>query len=495
MKFTFASWAEPLLSEIENDELFGFDNKMPSPEGYEPKGALERSTLSIPRISERYLMKHYVNLSQMSYSVDNGPHLLGSCTMKYNPKVSEALASSDGVARMHPLQPPSTMQGTLQILHELERWLAEISGMDAITLQPAGGAQGEFTGMLITKAYFEQKGEKRTRILIPDSAHGTNPASAAMAGYEVVELKSKDGTVDVDLLEKVVDDRVAALMLTNPNTLGLFEEQVGEIARIMHSSGSLLYYDGANMNAIIGKTNPGLMGFDIVHFNLHKTFATPHGGGGPGAGPVGVRSFLEKYLPVPRIRADGGVYTLDYSMTDSIGKVHSFMGNFAVLLRAYVYILMNGRDGLTRNSERAVLNSNYLMKRLSGLYDIPYKGLKKHEFVASASTLKEKSGITAMDIAKRLMDYGIHPPTIYFPLIVGEALMIEPTENLSKQTLDRLASIFNSAAGEDPSVLHSAPHSTAINRVNEVKAAREMVFRWQDMQATADAGAAAEGKN
>ena len=483
MSFSQAIWEEPLLSEIRAGELFGFDRRIQAADKWPDKGRLERKTLNIPQISERYLMKHYVNLSQMSYSVDNGPHLLGSCTMKYNPKVSESIASLDSVARVHPLQPEHTMQGSLQIMHELEKALVVISGMDAVTLQPAGGAQGEFTGMLITRAYFEKKGEKRNRIIIPDSAHGTNPASAAMAGYEVVELPSKDGMVDVDLLEKAIDDRVAAFMLTNPNTLGLFEERVGDLASVLHANGSLLYYDGANMNAIIGKTNPGLMGFDIVHFNLHKTFATPHGGGGPGAGPVGVREFLKKFLPVPRIVERGGSYHLDFNGPDSIGKVHSFMGNFAVLLRAYIYILMNGSDGLVHNSEAAVLNSNYLMKKLEGVYDIPYKTPKKHEFVASAGVLKAKKGVTALDIAKRLMDFGIHPPTIYFPLIVSEALMIEPTENLSKQSLDSVAEVFRSIAAEDPSLLHSAPHSTPVRRVNEVKAARELVFRWQDLPA------------
>ncbi len=482
MRFSQAIWEEPLLNELRNDELFAFDSKVPQIEKGADKGRLERKSLNIPRVSERYLMQHYVNLSQMSYSVDNGPHLLGSCTMKYNPKVSESLSSLESVTRMHPLQPSSTMQGSLFIMHELERMLAAISGMDAVTLQPAGGAQGEFTGMLITKAYFEEKGEKRNRILIPDSAHGTNPASAAMAGYEVVELPSRNGMVDVELLEKVVDERVAAFMLTNPNTLGLFEERVGDIAAALHSKGALLYYDGANMNAIIGKTNPGLMGFDIVHFNLHKTFATPHGGGGPGAGPVGVKSFLEKFLPVPRIVRGSEGYGLDYNRPSSIGKVHSFMGNFAVLLRAYIYILMNGSDGLRQNSERAVLNSNYLMKKISDTYDIPHKSLKKHEFVASADVLKETKGVSALDVAKRLMDYGVHPPTIYFPLIVSEALMIEPTENLSKQSLDMLSDTFRKVASEEPEVLHSAPHSTPVRRVNEVKAARELVFRWQDIR-------------
>jgi glycine dehydrogenase subunit 2 len=482
MTFSLASWKEPLLNEIVNDELFGFDKRLTHAAGRKLPGRLNRKSLNIPRVSERYLMQHYVNLSQMSYSVDNGPHLLGSCTMKYNPKVTESLASLESASRVHPLQPVCTIQGSLQIMHELEGWLATISGMDAVTLQPAGGAQGEVTGMLSTKAYFEHKGEKRTKILIPDSAHGTNPASAAMAGYEVVELPSRDGMVDVELLRRVVDESVAAFMLTNPNTLGLFEEKVGDIASILHSKGALLYYDGANMNAIIGKTTPGVMGFDIVHFNLHKTFATPHGGGGPGAGPVGVRLFLEKFLPVPRIVEAKGVYSLDYDKPDSIGKVHSFMGNFAVLLRAYVYILMNGSDGLLQNSARAVLNSNYLMHEISKSYDIPYKGLKKHEFVASAALLKAQKGVTALDLAKRLMDFGVHPPTIYFPLIVNEALMIEPTENLSKQSLDRLAELFNSIAQEDPALLHAAPHYTPVRRVNEVKAARELIFRWQELQ-------------
>ncbi len=482
MNFSQAHWEEPLLNEIEAPAVFGFDNKIRRPSARTDKGVLERKVLHLPDVSERYLMKHYVNLSQMNYSVDNGPHLLGSCTMKYNPKVSENIASLEKVARLHPLQPVETVQGALRILYELSQALCRISGMDAVSLQPAGGAQGEFAGMLMTKAYFEKKGEKRDTILVPDSAHGTNPASAAMAGYEVRELPSKDGMVDVGLLRKSVDDSVAAIMLTNPNTLGLFEEEVGEIADIMHERGSLLYYDGANMNAIIGKTNPGAMGFDIVHFNLHKTFATPHGGGGPGAGPVGVRQHLEKFLPVPVVVHRNDSYDLDYNRPESIGKLHSFYGNFGILLRAYAYILMNGSDGLVHNSETAVLNSNYLMKRISSAYSVPYKRLKKHEFVASASDIKSKRGVSTLDISKRLIDYGIHPPTIYFPQIVSEALMIEPTENLSRDTLDEVARMFIETASEPAEVLHTAPHSTGRSRIDEVRAARNMVFTWKEFE-------------
>jgi len=481
LSFHQASWEEPLLCEIDAPPRFGFDRKVPKAKSIS-KGRLERKELKLPSISERYLMKHVVNLSQMNYSVDNGAHLLGSCTMKYNPKLLERVATLEGFCNLHPLQPEQTVQGALRLMFELEQLLARISGMYEVSLQPAGGAQGEFAGMLITKAYFEEKGEKRGKIIVPDSAHGTNPASAAMAGFEVLEIKSREGMVDASLLRKMVDGDVAALMLTNPNTLGLFEEDVGEIADIMHSNGSLLYYDGANMNAILGKTNPGIMGFDIVHFNLHKTFATPHGGGGPGAGPVGVRKGLEQFLPIPRVRKDGEIYRLDYNLPHSIGKLHSFYGNFLVLVRAFAYILLNGSDGLKTNSEIAVLNSNYLAGKLSHSYEIPFKRIKKHEFVASVKKLKAEKGITAADVGKRLIDYGIHPPTIYFPLIVEEALMIEPTENLSRETLDQVADIFNRVAEEDTEVLKNAPQSTVVRRVNEVKAAREMIFRWQEMK-------------
>lgn len=473
------------MNEIEAEAEYAFDRKMPSSDTQLPD-RLKRKELNIPNVSERYLMKHYVNLSQMNYSVDNGPHLLGSCTMKYNPKVSERIASDTRFSCLHPLLPETMVQGSLQILYELERMLCSISGMDAVSLQPAGGAQGEFAGMLMTRAYFRRKGERRKKVLIPDSAHGTNPASAAMAGFDVVELKSRNGEVDIHELQEKLDEQVAALMLTNPNTLGLFEEKVGEIADAVHGAGALLYYDGANMNAVIGKTNPGVMGFDIVHFNLHKTFATPHGGGGPGAGPVGVRSFLERFLPVPRIMRKGDVYELDYNHPESIGKLHSFQGNFSILLRAFAYMVMNGNEGLVHNSESAVLNSNYLAARLSGLLEIPYRKLKKHEFVASVERLKRERDISAMDITKRMIDYGLHPPTVYFPLIVPEALMIEPTENLSRHTLDRIADNVAEIIAEDREILHTAPHSTPVSRVNEVRAARDMIFRWQDLH---------EGKN
>ena len=439
---------------------------------------LLRQNLDLPDLPEREVVKHFTNLSQMNFGVDNGMYPLGSCTMKYNPKICDEISSWDTVSDIHPLQDVSTIQGALQLMAELEHMLCEIGGVDAVTLQPAAGAHGEFTGVHMVRAYHESRGEERKEVILPETAHGTNPASAAMVGYDVLDLPSKDGCVDIDALKAAVSQDTAAFMLTNPNTLGLFEKDVQEIAGILHDAGALLYYDGANLNAIMGKTSPGKMDFDIVHFNLHKTFATPHGGGGPGAGPVGVKSHLEEFLPVPRIVLRDGKYDLDYDRPKSIGRVKAFYGNFAVLVRAYAYITMQGGDGLSRVSEQAVLNSNYLRHRLEGVFDMPYGELRKHEFVMSGKALK-KRGVRTMDFAKRLLDYGFHAPTVYFPLIVDEALMIEPTETETMDTLDAFADACRRIAAEDPELLKTAPHNTARRRIDEVKAAKDMILSWR----------------
>jgi len=462
-----AKYDEPLLNEIEED--------LP-----EEKYEVERKELNIPNISRHRIMKHFLRLSQMNYGVDNGFYPLGSCTMKYNPKLLERITKMDEIRMVSPFQNENTVQGCLELMYKLEKLLCKITGMDAFSLQPAAGAHGEFTGMLITRAYFEDMGEKRSNVIVPDSAHGTNPASAKMAGFNVIEIPSKNGMVDIDALKSVVDDDTAALMLTNPNTLGIFEKNIMQISKILKDAGALLYYDGANLNAIMGKTTPAKMGFDIVHLNLHKTFATPHGGGGPGAGPVGVKDFLTPYLPVPRVVKENGGYKLSYDFPKSIGKVGMFYGNFAVLVKAYAYIRMKG-NMLEKVAERAVLNSNYLMEKLRSYgFEVPYYGRRMHEFVISLSKFKEK-GLRAIDFAKRLLDYGFHPPTIYFPLIVDEAFMIEPTEDASKETLDEFADAMKKIASEDVELLKNAPHKMPVRRVNEVKAAKEPKLTWKDL--------------
>ena len=454
------------------------DFTLPPVEDGEIPEQLLRTTLDIPNLEENEVVRHYTNLSQMNFGVDNGFYPLGSCTMKYNPKYADVLASLPTVTDVHPAQDEDGVQGSLRLMYELERALAAIAGMDAVSLQPAAGAHGEFTGMLIVKAYHDSMGEERTEVIVPDSAHGTNPASAAMAGFDVIEIPSSpEGRVDLKALEAAVSNRTAALMLTNPNTLGIFEQDILKIAETVHGVGGLLYYDGANLNAVMGRTNPGIMDFDIMHFNLHKTFATPHGGGGPGAGPVAVKAFLEPFLPSPRIVMEDGSYRLVES-PQSIGKVRSFHGNFAVLVRAYAYILRCGSDGLKAASERAVLNSNYLLKRLAPAYDMPFGELRKHEFVVSAKRLKEEKGITALDISKRLLDHGTMAPTIYFPSLVEEALMIEPTETESMETLDRFAEAMLFVAKEDVSVVKEAPHNTSVRRVDEVRAAKDLVLSY-----------------
>jgi glycine dehydrogenase subunit 2 len=438
---------------------------------------LLRTELNIPDLEENEVVRHYTNLSQMNFGVDSGIYPLGSCTMKYNPKYADLLASLPSVTDVHPLEDEEGVQGSLQLLYELERALCAISGMDAVSLQPAAGAQGEFTGMLMARAFHDANGEERTEVIVPDSAHGTNPASAAMAGFDVVVVPtSPTGCVDLEALKAAVSERTAAFMITNPNTLGIFEEDIVDIVRIVHGVGGLMYYDGANLNAVMGRTSPGAMDFDIVHFNLHKTFATPHGGGGPGAGPVGVRKDLEPFLPVPRIVREEDRYFLDWDRPQSIGKVRSFYGNFSVLVRAYAYILRQGGNGLRDVSDRAVLNSNYLRARLTSVYDMPFKPLRKHEFVLSARKLKDEKGIRALDIAKRLLDHGMMAPTVYFPSLVDEALMVEPTETETKESLDRFADALLTIAKEDPQTVKDAPHNTSVRRIDEVYAAKELVL-------------------
>ncbi|WP_409229026.1 aminomethyl-transferring glycine dehydrogenase subunit GcvPB [Gudongella sp. SC589] len=448
-----------------------------------PGEFLNDSELDLPELYEVDIIRHYTNLSNKNYGLDTGFYPLGSCTMKYNPKINEDTARYDGFANLHPLQPADCIQGSLQLLHELELSLSEIAGMDRTTLQPAAGAHGELTGVMIIKAYHEKRGEAhRNKIIVPDSAHGTNPATAGMAGYKIVEIKStKDGLVDLDALRAAVGDDTAGLMLTNPNTLGIFDKGIKEIAEIVHEAGGLLYYDGANANAILGYARPGDMGFDVVHFNLHKTFSTPHGGGGPGAGPVGVKKELVPFLPVPMVEKKDDKYFLDYDYPDSIGKVKDFYGHFGILVRAYTYILTMGSDGLKKASEMAVLNANYLCSQLKDYYHLPIDTIYKHEFVLGGlkDTLSE---VTTLDIAKRLLDLGYHPPTIYFPLIINEALMIEPTETESKETLDEFIQAMIQIAKEaesDPAILKSAPNRTKVRRPNEVKAARDINVKYE----------------
>jgi glycine dehydrogenase subunit 2 len=446
-----------------------------------PKHLIRDKHAELPEVSELQLVRHYTALSNKNHGIDNGFYPLGSCTMKYNPKINEDVARLDGFSRIHPYQPAGTVQGALKLLHDLQEELTEITGMDSVTLQPSAGAQGEWTGLMMVKAYLEQKGEKRTKVLVPDSAHGTNPASATVAGFRTVTIPSNaDGIVDLEELKKHVDNDTAALMLTNPNTLGLFEKEIVKIAKVVHEAGGLLYYDGANANAILGKTTPGKMGFDIVHLNLHKTFTTPHGGGGPGAGPVGVKKKLIPYLPVPRIEKENDQYFLDYNQPLSIGRVKGYYGNFGILVRAYTYIRTMGPVGLRQVSESAVLHANYLRKKLEPYFDAPYSQVCKHEFVLSGSRQK-KLGVRTLDMAKRLLDFGYHPPTIYFPLNVEECLMIEPTETESKETMDAFAEVMIQIAKEveeNPDIVLDAPHTTIIGRLDEVQAARQPILRY-----------------
>ncbi len=454
------------VPEVALDQAIGAEN-------------LRAHDAKLPEAAENEIVRHYVRLSVMNHHIDKAIYPLGSCTMKYNPKVNEKTASHPGWTQLHPFQPTSTTQGALQLMYELAAMLSEISGMDQVTLQPTSGAQGEYTGLKLAKAHFNKIGEPRETVLFPDSAHGTNPASVTMSGFKPMQVKSNErGILDPSSLEGVLDDKVAVLMLTNPNTLGLFEREVLRLAELVHSKGGLLYMDGANLNALMGIVRPGDMQFDMLHFNLHKTFSTPHGGGGPGAGGVGVKKLLAPYLPLPVVskeKSDGSYY-LDWDRPDSIGRLHTFYGNFGIMVRAYTYILMHGPDGLREIAETAITNANYLRKRLQERYDLPYKTVCQHEFVLSGDRQK-KLGVKTLDIAKRILDFGMHAPTTYFPLIVSEALMIEPTETESVRSLNRFIDVMFQIADEVekvPDLVRSAPHNTPVGRINEVLAAKEL---------------------
>ena len=438
-----------------------------------PKSFL-RNEIGLPQLGELEVMRHYKGLSDLNFCIEKGFYPLGSCTMKYNPKVNELLSNLEGF-NIHPATSDTDAQGCLKLMYNLQNALLEITGMDAITLQPSAGAHGEMTGMMIIKKYFDTLKEKRTKVIIPDSAHGTNPASAKMCGFDIVEIKSNSkGQIDIEALKAVLDDDVAAIMMTNPNTLGIFEEQVEKISELMHANGSLLYYDGANFNAIMGYTNPKLMGFDVVHINLHKTFATPHGGGGPGAGPVAVVEKLKEFLPTPVIDFEQGKYYRNYNLKSSIGSVKDFFGNFSVFVKAYAYILMMGKN-LKKASENAVLNANYLKEKLKKYYDLPYDEPCMHEFVLSGEKQKHDNGVSTINIAKALMDKNTHPPTVYFPLIVHEAIMIEPTESETKEKLDEFIEDMIDIAAQcrnNPQVILDSPHTTPVQKIDEVTAAR-----------------------
>ncbi|HEW93158.1 MAG TPA: glycine dehydrogenase subunit 2 [Thermoprotei archaeon] len=475
-----AKWNEPLIFELDEIDPFIDAEIREQVSKYIPKEFI-RTSLNLPNLPEYLVVRHYTRLSQMNYGVDLGIYPLGSCTMKYNPRINEDTLENEKIYMLHPMQSEEDIQGLLKILYELSRYLSMITGMDYFTLQPAAGAHGEFVGTLIIKKYHEVRGiDYKDEIIIPDSAHGTNPASARMAGFKVIEIPSNEyGQIDLDALSSAVGERTAGLMLTNPNTLGIFESNIDEIAKIIHEVDGLLYYDGANLNALMGIARPGDMGFDIVHLNLHKTFSTPHGGGGPGSGPVGVKAFLKEFLPVPLIEFSNGRYHLNYNLKYSIGRIHSYLGNVGVLIKAYIYIKKLGGKGLAEAAEKAVLASNYLyynIKELPGVrVDHSPESYRMHEFVISLKPLKEETGVTARDFAKRLLDYGIHAPTIYFPLIVEEALMIEPTESNTLRELDNFIEIFKKILDEaynNPEIVKSAPHNTSVDRIDEAYASR-----------------------
>lgn len=475
---------EPLIFELSSPGRIGFSlPEVDMDEAPALPANLLRERLDLPEVSEIDMTRHFVRLSQKNYSIDTGFYPLGSCTMKYNPKVHEDVAIMPGFAHIHPYQPEETVQGALQVQYELQEMLAQISGMDAVTLQPAAGAQGEMTGILMIRAYHKARGDhNRDIILVPDSAHGTNPATAAAAGFKMVSLKSgSDGNVDLATLEASLSDRVAGMMLTTPSTLGLFEPNILKVSAMVHSAGGLMYGDGANLNALVGHIRTGDLGFDVMHINLHKTFTTPHGGGGPGSGPVACKSVLAPFLPGPIVTKEGDKFVFTQP-EQSIGRVKNFWGNFGMHIRAYTYIMHLGLRGLRRVSEDAILNANYIRANLKDVYHLQYDRICMHEVVLSSKNIKAETGCSTMDIAKRLIDYGIHPPTVYFPLIVPEALMIEPTETESKETLDNFISAMKSIAQEareNPDILHSAPHITEVSRLDEVGAAREPNLRWK----------------
>ena len=469
------------------------DGKIPHP----PAGALDRipadqrreAPPALPELNEPEVVRHYVNLSQLNFAVDTGFYPLGSCTMKFNPKLNEWAARLRGFADLHPMAPDDLAQGTLQLLFEVQEWLAEISGMRAVSLQPAAGAQGELTGILMIRAYHRSRDDGgRDEVLVPDSAHGTNPATASMAGFRTVSIPSaSDGGVDVERFRAALGPRTAAVMITNPSTLGLFERRIGELLDAVHEAGALAYMDGANLNAILGRFRPGDAGFDVMHINTHKTFSTPHGGGGPGAGPVGVGDKLAPFLPTPRVvRDEDGAYRLERpgERPTSIGRLRSYVGNTGVLVRAYAYLRAHGGTGLREVTDDAVLAANYLKHRLAETYDVPFERPCKHEFVASAASIKRRTGIRTLDIAKRLIDYGFHPPTIYFPLTIEEAMLIEPTETESVETLDAFADALLEIAHEadrDPELIRAAPHTAPVRRLDEATAARQPNLRWRPM--------------
>ncbi len=481
------AWEEPLIFERSRPGRTGV--------GFDPLDVPEADAVALlgedavrddlpllPEVSEVDVVRHFTRISTWNYAVDLGLYPLGSCTMKYNPRINERVARLAGFAETHPMQPDSLSQGLLRLMHALGEQLAEISGMDRVSLQPAAGAQGELAGIMMIRAYHERRGERRSKLLIPDSAHGTNPASAALNDFECIAVPSgPDGVLHPEAVAERMSADVAGLMLTNPNTLGLFEEHVARICEIVHEQGGLVYGDGANLNALLGVARPGDMGIDVMHFNLHKTFSTPHGGGGPGAGPVGVKNILAPYLPVPAVRKRGDTYSLDYEFPHSIGRLHGNHGNVGMLVRAFAYIRALGPDGLKRCAEMAVLNANYLLARLRETWDVPYDRPVMHECVLSDARL-EGSGVTTLDVAKRLIDYGYHPPTIYFPLVVHGALMIEPTESESLESLDRFVDALTAIereARENPDLLRTAPHRTPRSRLDETRAARRPILRWQ----------------
>jgi glycine dehydrogenase subunit 2 len=486
VRYRQASWEEPLVFELGRGGAEG--TRLPeAAEPPEVPEVLRRKELNLPQLSEPEVVRHFTRLAEMSFGRDSGFYPLGSCTMKYNPAVCEEVAGREEILNLHPDQPCETVQGVLELMYLLERLLAEIGGVHRVSLAPAAGAHGEFVSMLIIRAYHESRGERRTQVIVPDSAHGTNPASAAMAGFEVVTVPSDArGRVELEALRSAVSEQTAAMMLTNPNTLGLFEDRILEIVEVVHGVGGLMFYDGANLNGIMGRARPGDMGFDLVHFNLHKTFSTPHGGGGPGAGPVGVRKGLEEFLPVPLVEYDEGrkLYYLDYNRPKSIGRVRQSPGSLPVLMKALAYLLLMGGEGLKEASEVAVLNANYLAHKLSKLEGLEFRYSLpcKHEFVLSAEPLRRETGLGARDLAKGLMDFGFHPPTVYFPPIVPEALMIEPTESEPREELDRFVEAVRTLVEEarvNPQALKSAPRSTPVGRVDEVTASREPVLSWR----------------